>query len=276
MWQRAIRFAVQYQAEIQNWRLMAECQSMLEGYTWNYVQHNCSAIDDLFSIVNQIYADYLIVTAALDPKHPDFHHAWTVIHNIVNTSYSISYWLRQHQDSVYMDDHAPDMRVINDLHQHLAEFRFQSQLKTYIQIIATRAVNEWVRSQAALKRGGTGINPDGKASFGKRYNSCYLSDVYSTAHDRVVEEFLFSTEPEPAQQAEDGALIEYVGQAIMTTMADDPQVSIIRKIWRALFFEKVNITELAYQLGMRPCELFNLKGRIARRLKPAVLLWLDR
>ncbi len=56
-----------------------------------------------------------------------------------------------------LNEFSPDICAFETLQRKLKDFRYECRLSSYIGRITQRCTHEWLRSHAALKRGGSGV-----------------------------------------------------------------------------------------------------------------------
>ncbi|MBA3468218.1 MAG: hypothetical protein H0T53_01110 [Herpetosiphonaceae bacterium] len=177
-----------------------------------------------------------------------------------------------------LNEFSPDICAFETLQRKLKDFRYECRLSSYIGRITQRCTHEWLRSHAALKRGGSGVTSaaqrraDGGSAPTRQWHICYLSQPLSSNPSLMLEEVVASADRSPAETVEMRTLMAELARSV-TTMSADPHYSIVKAVWPALLFEKPNISALAQQHAITPRALFNIKNRIVRRVMPVIERW---
>jgi hypothetical protein len=228
----------------------------------------------LSTLIFNIYHDHALVQAALDAGHSDHIQAWHVIgQEIVNWLYAHDYYP---QDALMLNEFSPDICAYEELGRKLVQFNFKSRLFCYVHKITETCTSEWLRSHAALKRGGSGVTSARQrrdaTTAAPRWTACYLSQPAGPDSQLQWEEVLAAGDAPTAVVVEQRCLVEHIARTI-DAMDGDPEYRLISGVWRDLLLDRANITALAQQLDIPAKVLFNIKSRIVRRVAPAMLQW---
>ncbi len=237
---------------------------------------NLQTSEGFYHLITNLYHDQARVQIALDPSHPEHAATWETIHGeIVGWLYRWNYYP---QDSVMLNEFSPDICAFETLQRKLKDFRYECRLSSYISRITQRCTHEWLRSHAALKRGGSGVTSaaqrraDSGTSSNRQWNICYLSQPIGGEPSLLWEEVVGNNERSAADIVETQTLMHELARSV-NGMSADPHYPIVQALWPTLLFEKPNITALAQQYAITPRALFNLKSRIVRRVLPVIQRW---
>lgn len=240
------------------------------------VQSNIKSHADLGHLIFNYYSDQTTVQIALNHDHPEYQDVWATIHVEINN------WLHQKrfypQDATMLNEFSPDVCAFEILRVKLKNFRYKCRLKSYIHRVTERCTHEWLRSHAALKRGGCGVlsatqrrsNPTVHNT--RKWRMCYLSQSLTVDPTLIWEEIIPSAERSPAEIVEMRLLVAEI-ERVVHGMTSDPHYTLVRQVWRELLFEQANVTALAQRWGIPSRTLFNVKSRIVRRVMPIVQRW---
>lgn len=267
--------ALDWTCELHGWTLDDGARAEVLALAAVYARRaGIDGLSGLSTLIFNIYHDHAIVQAALDPDHADHNQAWQQIgQEIVSWLYTHDYYP---QDALMLNEFSPDICAYEELQRKLGQFNFKSRLQCYVHKITETCTSEWLRSHAALKRGGSGVTsarqrrdaPDKTP----RWTACYLSQPAGQDSQLHWEDVLAAGDAPTAVVVEQRTLVENIARTI-DTMDNDPDYRVINDVWRDLLLERANITALAQQLDIPAKVLFNIKSRIVRRVAPVMRQW---
>lgn len=256
------------------WHLAAEAYQYFCGDVTRQAQKNhVRKQSELRCLIVNMYHDHPTVQAALDDTHPNHGLVWNTIYD------QIQRWLNAHryypQDAVMLNEFSPDICALEVLRQSLPHFYYGCRLSSYVYRVTECATKEWLRSHAALKRGGSGVTSALQRRMcpaTPRWKMYYLSQSFPNGDGTCWEDMLPSEQSGLDQEIESRCLVQLI-EATIQSMSTDADYAIIHDVWREMLLESRSVTALARRHAVPVPMMFNLRRRLVRRIRPVISLW---
>ena len=149
--------ALNWTCDLHGWTLDAGARAEVLALAAVYARRaGIDGLAGLSTLIFNLYHDHSLVRAALDADHADHNQAWQLIgQEIVNWLYAHDYYP---QDALMLNEFSPDICAYEELQRKLGQFNFKSRVLCYVHKVTETCTSEWLRSHAALKRGGSGVS----------------------------------------------------------------------------------------------------------------------